>query len=88
MAPRMAPRRLLVGVAAAVAVIAIISVPFVLDRGHTGARRPRRRRPPRRAERQAAAEAEAEPRRRVLPPRHGIYLGVSNFSARRRGIDD
>ena len=80
MAPRMTPRRLLVGAAAALAVLAIISVPFLLDRGDTGARSTPAAQIPSRAEREAAAEAEAEPRRRVLPPRHGIYLGVSNFS--------
>jgi hypothetical protein len=76
----MTPRRLLIGAAAAVAVIAIISVPFVLNRGDMGAPSIPAAQIPSRAERQAAAEAEAEPRRRVLPPAHGIYLGVSNLS--------
>ena len=80
MARGMTPRRLLTGAAVAVAVVALISVPFLVNRGGTGAHPTPAAQTPSRAEQEAAAEAEAEPRRRVLPPAHGIYLGVSNYS--------
>ena len=75
----MTPRRLLIGAVAAVAALAIISLPFLLDRERTGTSSTPSAQIPSRAEREAAAEAEAEPRRRVLPPVHGIYLGVSSY---------
>ena len=80
MALRMTPRRLLIGVVAAVAALAIISLPFFLNRDEAGPPSIAAAQTPSPAEERAAAEAEAEPRRHVLPPRHGIYLGVSNYS--------
>ena len=77
----MTPRRLLIGVVAAVAALAIITLPFLLDRDAT-ARAPSTPAAliPSPAEEEAAAEAESEPRRRLLPPEKGIYLGVASFS--------
>ena len=80
MARGMTPRRLLIGAVAAVAVLAILSVPFVLKKDHSSAPAAPSAQIPSPAEERAAAEAEAEPRRRVLPPVGGIYLGVSNHS--------
>jgi hypothetical protein len=80
MAPRMTPRRLLIGIAAAIAALAIVTLPLLLNRDDPGAPPTPAAHIPSPAEERAAAEAESEPRRHVLPPERGIYLGVSNYS--------
>jgi hypothetical protein len=73
----MRPRRLLLGVAAAVVALAIVTLPLFLDGGTDRTTAAQASTP---AEKEAAKEVEAEPRQRLLPPEGGIYLGVSNFA--------